>query len=170
MAWAPHSSISLEKIDASVVVISDSLFSGTTDISNDVSGPNAIDVLSQAGITSINLDYFPDDFAAISAKVDSDVLLNVDLIVLIGGTGIAPRDVTVEAVKSIIDKEIPGFGEEFRRLSYEQIKDRALLSRAFAGVIKKSVVVALPGSPNAVEVGIKILLGFLGHAINLLRS
>ncbi|MHA2172145.1 MAG: MogA/MoaB family molybdenum cofactor biosynthesis protein, partial [Candidatus Kariarchaeaceae archaeon] len=75
-----------------------------------------------------------------------------------------------EAVKSIIDKEIPGFGEEFRRVSYEQIKDRAFLSRAFAGVIKKAVVVALPGSPNAVEVGIKVLLGFLGHAINLLRS
>ncbi|MHA2252858.1 MAG: MogA/MoaB family molybdenum cofactor biosynthesis protein [Candidatus Kariarchaeaceae archaeon] len=170
MAWKPHNSVSLENLNASVVVVSDSLFSGTSDISNDISGPNAIDILSEAGISSINLDYFPDDFAALAAKVDSDILLNTDLIILIGGTGIDPRDVTIEAVKSIMDKEIPGFGEEFRRRSYEDIKERALLSRAFAGVIRRSVVVALPGSPNAVDTGLRLLLGFLGHAVNLIRK
>ncbi len=170
MAWAAHGSVPLDKINASVVVVSDSLFSGSSDISHDISGPNAIDILSEAGIASINLDYFPDDFAALAAKIDSDVLTNFNLIILIGGTGIAARDVTYEAVKSILDKEIMGFGEEFRRVSYIQIKEKALLSRAIAGTIRKSLVIALPGSPNAVEVGLKIALGFLGHAIELINK
>lgn len=170
MGWQPHDNIELEDIKASLVIVSDSLFSGISNLSDDVSGPKAVDILSSSGITSINLDYYPDDIAALKGKIESDVSQGIELIICIGGTGIAKRDVTIEAVESLVDKTLPGFGEEFRRRSYEEIKEKALLSRSIAGVFRSSLIIALPGSPNAVEVGLNLLLGFVGHAIKLMRK
>src|SRR3954471_2966488 len=72
-----------------------------------------------------------------------------DVIVTTGGTGIAPRDQTYEAVDALLEKRLDGFGEAFRRLSWDAIGPRAILSRALAGTVRGRVVVALPGSPNA---------------------
>ncbi len=170
MTWDKHQGIGLSEISASVLIISDSLFSGTRDISEDESGATAIDLLSNFGFASINLDYYPDELAAIKSKIDHDVSEKNGLILLIGGTGIAPRDVTTDAVIEIIKKELPGFGEQFRKLSYDQIGDKALLSRAIAGIKNESVIIALPGSPNAVLLGISIIEKIIQHIMELLRG
>jgi molybdenum cofactor biosynthesis protein B len=93
-----------------------------------------------------------------------------DVIVTTGGTGIAPRDQTYEAVAALLEKRLDGFGEAFRRLSWDAIGPKAVLSRAVAGVWRGRVVVALPGSPSAqLGVGSEILAPIL-HAVGLLRG
>ena len=87
-----------------------------------------------------------------------------DLVLFTGGTGIAPRDVTPEAVEPLLDRVVPGFGELFRALSYEQIGSAALLSRALAGLASGRVVFVLPGSRGAIELAMeKLILPELGH-------
>lgn len=91
-----------------------------------------------------------------------------DAIVLTGGTGIAPRDRTIEVLTPMFEKTIDGFGEAFRRLSWDAIGPRAILSRAVAGVIRGHVVIALPGSPQAVELAVDTLIApTLSHAVAL---
>lgn len=170
MTWDAHDGITLQDVSASVLIISDSLFSGLRDISEDESGASAIDLLSNFGFESINLDYYPDEFAAIKSKINQDVAEKNGLILLIGGTGISPRDVTTDAVKEIIKKELPGFGETFRQKSYESIGDKAMLSRAIAGIKDKSLIIALPGSPNAVNLGIDIVEKIIYHVMELLKG
>ena len=89
----------------------------------------------------------------------------IDAIITNGGTGIAKRDVTIEAVQSIIEKEIPGFGEIFRMLSYQvDIGSSAILSRAIAGVFNDTVILSVPGSTGAVKLAMeKLILPELGH-------
>jgi len=94
----------------------------------------------------------------------------VDAVLLTGGTGIAPRDRTPEAVQPLLEFELPGFGERFRDLSTQQVGSAAWLSRAGAGVTKGRLVVWLPGSTGAVELAISKLVGpELKHAIRLLN-
>lgn len=94
-----------------------------------------------------------------------------DAVVLSGGTGIGPRDRTIEAIESLFDKRLDGFGETFRRLSWDQVGPRALLSRATAGTIGTRVVFALPGSEKAVRLGARELIApILGHAVDLLHG
>ena len=94
-----------------------------------------------------------------------------DAVVLTGGTGIAPRDATYEAVSSLFDKTLDGFGETFRRLSFPEVGPRAMLSRATAGTVGRSLVFALPGSTNAARLGARELVApLLVHAVGLLRG
>jgi molybdenum cofactor biosynthesis protein B len=87
-----------------------------------------------------------------------------DVIIVTGGTGISPRDVTIEAIKPLFVKELTAFGPIFAQLSYEQIDSAALLSRATAGVIGKALVFCLPGSLKACELGCStLILPELGH-------
>lgn len=91
-----------------------------------------------------------------------------DAIVVTGGTGIAPRDRTLEVLAPMFEKELDGFGEAFRRLGFDQIGPSALLSRAAMGVVRRRIVVALPGSPSAVRLAVEALLApMLPHAIEL---
>jgi molybdenum cofactor biosynthesis protein B len=91
-----------------------------------------------------------------------------DAIVITGGTGIAPRDRTIEALAPMFQKTLDGFGEAFRRLSWDQIGANAVLSRATAGVIEGRVVAALPGSPKAIRLAVEQILGpTLAHAVGL---
>jgi len=82
----------------------------------------------------------------------------VEAVITLGGTGITRTDVTVETVMPILEKELPGFGELFRRISYDQIGSAAVLSRCTAGVIKGKAVFCIPGSPQAVETALKMLI------------
>lgn len=102
----------------------------------------------------------PDDASKITEVLDRWIAIEaLDAIILTGGTGIAKRDVTIEAVGSILSKEIPGFGEIFRYLSYtEDIGTKALASRAIAGVADDVLIFALPGSVGAVTLGMKKLI------------
>lgn len=95
---------------------------------------------------------------------------DLDAVVTTGGTGIAPRDQTVEALAPLLEKTLDGFGEAFRRLSWEQVGARSILSRAVAGVARGRVLVMLPGSPKAVALAVDAVLGpTLGHMVALLR-
>lgn len=95
----------------------------------------------------------------------------VEAIIVNGGTGLAPRDTTYEAITGLLEKKLDGFGELFRMLSYEQVGASAMLSRAAAGVAAGRVVASLPGSPAAVELALtKLLLPELGHMVGLVRG
>ena len=82
----------------------------------------------------------------------------IDAIISIGGTGITPADVTIEAVRPLIEKELPGFGELFRHLTFQEIGSAAVLSRALAGVSKGKAIFCLPGSPHAVKLCLERLI------------
>jgi molybdenum cofactor biosynthesis protein B len=94
-----------------------------------------------------------------------------DAIVMSGGTGIAPRDRTYEALEALFDKRLDGFGEAFRRLSWAEIGPRAMLTRATAGTIGTRLVFSLPGSERAVRLGVRELIApILPHAFDLLHG
>ena len=82
----------------------------------------------------------------------------VDALISTGGTGITPADVTIEAIRPILEKELPGFGELFRHLTYQEIGSAAVMSRAVAGVAKGKAVFCLPGSPHAVKLCLERLI------------
>ncbi len=93
-----------------------------------------------------------------------------NVVILIGGTGVAPRDVTVDVAKEVADRELPGFGEEFRRISYMRVGPPALLSRASAFIIRNKIVYVVPGSPNAVETAIReLIIKVTEHALSELQ-
>ncbi|HEY8039989.1 MAG TPA: MogA/MoaB family molybdenum cofactor biosynthesis protein [Polyangiaceae bacterium] len=111
----------------------------------------------------------PDQLRAAIARVCDEDL--ADAIVTTGGTGIAPRDRTYEAVETLLDKTLDGFGEAFRRLSWDEVGARAVLSRAIAGVHRGRILAALPGSPKAVVLAVdRVLAPILAHAVALARG
>ncbi len=96
---------------------------------------------------------------------------NLDAIITTGGTGIAASDITIETIRGMIDKELPGFNALFMILSYPQVKSAAMLSRSLAAVIKGKAVFCLPGSPRACKLAIEsLILPELGHMLMLLES
>ena len=99
------------------------------------------------------------------------VSVDVDAVVFCGGTGIAPSDITIETVSPFLEKVLPGFGEIFRRLSYDEIGSAALMSRAVAGVAKGKAFFCLPGSPDAVRLCFeKLILPEVGHVVKHARE
>lgn len=148
-----------------VITVSD-----TRDVASDKSGQRALDLLVAAGHEVRAREIVIDDRAAIVALLRAAVANpEIDAVVLTGGTGIAPRDVTYEAVEEVLEKPLAGFGELFRSLSYAEIGSAAMLSRAIGGVVGRTVIFALPGSTKAVELGIqKLVAPELGHVIGLL--
>ncbi len=135
----------------------------------DESGRLIRDLLTAAGHRVEHYEVLPDDPARIRKTV-LDHLQNLDAIVVNGGTGIAARDSTIEAVRVLLDKELEGFGELFRYLSYQQIGSAAFLSRALAGIAAGKIVAALPGSPDACRLAMeKLLIPELGHMAHLLK-
>jgi molybdenum cofactor biosynthesis protein B len=111
----------------------------------------------------------PEHLRLVIAKIcDQDL---ADAIVTTGGTGVAPRDQTYEAVAGLLEKTLDGFGEAFRRLSWEQVGAKSILSRAVAGVHRGKLIAALPGSPKAVVLAVDALLvPILPHVKNLLAG
>lgn len=128
--------------------------------------------LERGGFTLTRHAIVRDEPALIHELIDSVTSTReADAIVLTGGTGIGPRDRTYEAVSSKLDLTIDGFGEAFRRLSWDQIGPRAILSRAIAGVCRGVVIVSLPGSVKAVVLAVQSLITpTLGHAVDLVRG
>ncbi len=112
----------------------------------------------------------PDDRSKIITAILDMLNNNIDVIVTTGGTGISPKDVTIEAVKMVVEKEMEGFGELFRLLSYKEIGEAAMLTRAFAGISRNKVIFCLPGSENAVRLGIKLIKPQLKHIVSHARG
>jgi molybdenum cofactor biosynthesis protein B len=125
----------------------------------DPSGDLVESMLKSAGHTIAFRHTISDDKKMIEEGMRN--LLNsqdLDAVVLCGGTGIAPSDVTIEAVIPFLEKILPGFGEIFRRLSFDEIGSAAVLTRAIAGVAKGKAVFCIPGSPNAVRLCVEKLI------------
>lgn len=134
-----------KSLNIAVLTISD-----TRTEAEDISGKRLVEALLAAGHKNIDKAIVRDDIYAIRAQVSSWIAdQGIDAVVTTGGTGITGRDGTPEAVQPLLDKEIQGFGELFRALSYEEIKTSALQSRALAGVANSTYVFVLPGSSGA---------------------
>jgi len=136
-------------------------------LEEDESGDALTSVVEEAGYEVSRRELVGDDLQAIRASVEALAAeRTVDAVVLTGGTGLSPTDVTVEAVRPLLDQEIPGFGELFRYLSYEDIGPRALLSRAFAGSTDGVPVFCLPGSKQAATFGTEqLIVPTIGHIL-----
>lgn len=162
---AQHRAQGRRSVRCLVVTVSDS-----RDLASDVSGQRACELLGEAGHVVREREIIADDRAAIAALVRAGVAnREIDAVILTGGTGIAPRDVTYEAVSGLLEKPLDGFGELFRSLSYAEIGSAAMLSRAVGGIVGQTAVFALPGSTKAVELGIrKLIAPELGHIAGLL--
>jgi len=144
--------------------------SDTRTLDTDESGRLIRILFEGAGHQVTYYEILPDDREKISAAIANN-LPNLDAIVVNGGTGISSRDGSTEVVKSLIDKELDGFGEIFRMLSFQQIGSAAIMSRAIAGVRKGKLIVALPGSPDACKLAMdQLVIPEIGHIVSLLRK
>ena len=144
--------------------------SDTRTLDTDESGRLIRILFEGAGHEVTYYEILPDDRDKISAAIANN-LPNLDAIVVNGGTGISSRDGSTEVVKSLIDKELDGFGEIFRMLSFQQIGSAAIMSRAIAGVRKGKLIIALPGSPDACKLAMdQLVIPEIGHIVSLLRK
>lgn len=145
--------------------------SDTRTLENDAGGQGVVDRLLAAGHAVIAREIIPDEPARMRPLLDALAgRADLDAILMTGGTGITSRDQTFETVSSLLNKPLPGYGELFRMLSYQQIGPAAILSRAVGGLLRGTVVLTMPGSPAAVELAMeKIILPELGHLVREAR-
>jgi len=151
-------------VRCAVITISDTRAHET-----DVSGRAIVELLEDAGHVVAKRQILRDEPMDVRDAVLANVA-DVDAIITTGGTGITSRDSTYEAVASIFEKHLDGFGELFRMLSYEEIGSAAMMTRAAAGVARGTAIFLLPGSEHAVRLGMtKLILPELGHVVRELR-
>ncbi|MDG0843599.1 molybdenum cofactor biosynthesis protein MoaB [Staphylococcus equorum] len=160
-----HTNVKLDQdIRCAVLTVSD-----TRDYKTDKGGKLVIELLSELNVSIDKTHYkiVQDEQEAIKMQVEQWLSEEIDVIVTTGGTGIAQRDVTIEAVSSFFTKEIEGFGELFRYLSYtEDVGTRALLSRAVAGTVGDKLIFSVPGSTGAVKLALdKLIKPELNHLV-----
>src|SRR5262249_33798166 len=160
-----HSGHAARRVACAVVTVSDTRTEAT-----DTSGRRMRELLEAAGHRVVGSVIVRDEPDAIRARIEAFLMdAAVDAVLLNGGTGLAPRDTTYEAVDGLLEKRIDGFGELFRMLSFQEIGSAAMLSRAVAGVARGRVVAILPGSTAGVELGMeRLLVPELGHLVTLL--
>ncbi len=157
----------MDPIRASVVTVSDTGYAGERE---DSSGPLLAELLRKMGAQVVQQAIVPDEQAEIRrtliALADE---AHLDLIVTTGGTGPAPRDVTPEATRTVIEREMPGLAEVLRFEGYRQTP-LAVISRGVAGIRGRTLIVNLPGSPRAVREGMETLIPILPHTIRMVRG
>jgi len=136
----------------------------------DLSGPALAEIVRATGWTVIDQRILPDDINILSGQMknwaDSG---QVDIILITGGTGFAPRDVTPEATRAVMDREAPGLAEAMRQASMQKTP-HAMLSRAVTGIRGKTLIVNLPGSPKGAVENLQVVLTVLPHAVELLQE
>ncbi|OLP65962.1 Molybdenum cofactor biosynthesis protein B [Bacillus pumilus] len=167
MSVDEHKRQTKARIHLKVITVSDTRTKET-----DKSGRLMMDLLKEQGHLILAYEIVKDEIAAIQDAVlegTSDVA--IDAVLLNGGTGIAARDVTIESIIPLFSKELPGFGEIFRMLSYtEDIGSAAMLSRATAGIVNQKAVFATPGSTGAVRLAMtKLIIPELPHVLRELE-
>lgn len=150
---------------AAVITVSDRCFTGERP---DEGGPLVAGMLKEAGYEIASTAMVPDEQKQIEAALrDIADSGEADLIVTTGGTGFAPRDVTPEATRAVCERMTPGIPEAMRHSSMA-ITNRAMLSRAEAGIRKKTLIINLPGSPKAAKENLEAVLPALGHGLTML--
>ncbi|BAU10500.1 molybdopterin binding domain-containing protein [Leptolyngbya sp. NIES-3755] len=158
----PHPDDRQISVSCAVITVSD-----TRTRETDRSGQLIQQLLEQSGHTIAYYAIVPDE----PDQIRSQLELDTEAIILSGGTGIAPRDTTYDAIEQLLEKTLPGFGEIFRSLSYAEIGSRAMTSRAIAGVYSGKLIFSLPGSSNAVKLAVeKLILPELVHLVTLLKG
>jgi molybdopterin adenylyltransferase len=157
-----HRSHAPRAVGCFVLTISDSKTEET-----DTSGTLSRELLAGAGHPVVGHAIVRDEPVQVAAVIrEGCANPGLQVFILTGGTGITSRDSTFEAVESLLDKRLTGFGELFRMLSYQEIGAAAMLSRAQAGVVRGRIVFSLPGSPNACRLAVeKLILPELGHLV-----
>ena len=155
-----HRKGAVAEVPTAVITVSD-----TRTLETDTGGQRVADLLTAASQPVVHREIVPDEPAEIAAALEAQLgRADVRAVILTGGTGVAPRDLTPEAVEPLLERVVPGFGELFRMLSYEDIGSAALLSRALAGIAQGKLVFVLPGSRGAVQLALeKLILPELGH-------
>lgn len=163
---ASHRADSPNRLRVAVLTISD-----TRTVDTDTSGALLLSLLQTAGHDVTHRLIVPDDPAEIRRQlVAFSRQLDLDAALLTGGTGISERDQTFEVVSSVLTRELPGFGEFFRMLSYQEIGPAAMLSRALGGLIDHLVVLAMPGSRAAVDLAMsRLVIPELPHLVREAR-
>lgn len=149
-----------------IVCVSDRCSKG---ICEDKSGPLISEVLSALGKTEkyVLVPDEKDEIEKTLIHLCDDEKINV--VFTTGGTGFSPRDITPEATKAVIEKDVPGISEAIRLKSLE-ITDKAMLSRAVSGIRKNSLIINLPGSPKAVKEALEVVISVLPHAVEVLSG
>ena len=168
MAYTDHQRDSdAVSVRCAVITLSD-----TRTPETDKSGQRIRVLLESAGHTVAHYHLIPDDPATLRALLSELIASSdIDAIITNGGTGISRRDTTIQVVESLLTQTLPGFGELFRMLSYQDIGSGALLSRAVAGVANGKLAFSLPGSTGAVELAMtKLILPELKHLVHELRK
>ncbi len=136
----------------------------------DLSGPALAELVQSQGWTVVRTAILPDDLKILRESLASWAdRRDLDIILVTGGTGFAPRDVTPEATRAVIEREAPGLAEAMRAASL-QTTPHAMLSRAVCGIRGRTLIINLPGSPKAAVENLRVILPVLPHAIELLRE
>jgi molybdopterin adenylyltransferase len=161
----PHPDQNPISLACAIVTVSDS-----RTLETDSSGQLIRSLLSNSGHQVSHYEILPDEPERIKQTIAQLSSQPIDVLLFNGGTGIAPRDTTYDAIASLLEKTLPGFGEIFRMLSYGEVGSRAMASRAVAGTIGRQVLFSMPGSSKAVKLAMeRLVLPEMGHLVKQLN-
>lgn len=171
MTAKEHREEAPEDLNVGVITVSDSRAAAMEEgRDEDESGKIIQRKLEEAGFSS-DRSVLPDEWDVLEGKLGELISdPGVDAVITTGGTGITSRDKTVDVARTFFDKELPGFGESLRRLGYEKVGGPGILTRATAGLAAQKPIFCLPGAPNAVEVGMDLILPDLAHVVKHARE
>ncbi len=155
-----------QSLRAAVLTVSDSVFQGRR---RDSSGPAVKELLEKSGWKVVHSQVVADDLAVLSATLREMSSKGFEGIFTTGGTGVSPRDVTPEATRKVISREILGLAERMRQVGAESTPT-AILSRAVAGICGNSLILNLPGSPRGAVESLQAVLAVLPHAVGLITG
>ena len=160
-----HQNESSNDINCGVITLSDSRKSEKLDLSGKIITK---EIKSRYILKQKKL--IPDEKETLIKSIEDMISKDIDVIITTGGTGLDKRDITVETVESLFEKKIDGFGELFRAKSFEEIGSASLLSRATAGVYKRTIIFSMPGSPNAVKTALSLIIDELPHFVHHVKK
>lgn len=160
MAYHEHRARARRELKFGIITVSTSRYGMEKPV--DQSGDLAARIIEENGHKVVRRALVPDSKVKILEAV-LGMLEDVDVIVLTGGTGASRSDITVDVLRGVWDKEMPGFGEAFRMEGFKRIGAPALLSRAAMGILEGRPIICLPGSPDGVKLGLEIIINELPH-------